>query len=550
MADATARERILTFLLLPAIVASVLVLAGVMFRSSFQLEKLREQSVIEATLLLANEKADRLDKRIIEQDNAVRAVVDAAERDDFGSDWLKSASVQTPTVRGVLLLNLEDVDRGVVAFASRRPGPDDERFRRLLVHSMLPEMKLEPPLDELRHLHKTYGSESYLISYWQRPYRGRQYLVVAWHYVPLIVHELLPALYSEADQQSRVNVVDAEGRIVYGPSISRGGFTLGRQFASTLYKWRLNVSMTSAEELAAAVARRRVLEMVLVGLSGLVVIAGLVVILIAAARERKLSNLKNDFVANVSHELKTPLALVRMFGELLQSGRVDGEEKRRQYLQIIVSESDRLASLIENVLDFAKVERGKAGYEFSEGNVADVVTRAVEACRLRADREGIALELECRGDLPVVSLDERAIEIAVFNLVDNALKYAPDGKCVQVSVWRVTDRVEIRVTDQGPGISYDDRKRIFDRFVRGTRRSSQAGPRQRHRAGAGQTHRRGPRRPRLGRKRGTERQHLRAQHQDRRTRRPPCRSRTRARRRRRDLMHRFSRSMHKSWAVA
>ncbi|HEX3777892.1 MAG TPA: HAMP domain-containing sensor histidine kinase, partial [Polyangiaceae bacterium] len=225
--------------------------------------------------------------------------------------------------------------------------------------------------------------------------------------------------------------------------------------------------MNSAEELAAAVARRRVFEMVLVAMSGLVVVAGLAVILIAAERERKLSNLKSDFVANVSHELKTPLSLVRMFGELLQSGRVENEEKRRQYLQIIVSESERLGALIENVLDFAKVERGKAAYEFSSGRVGEVVARAVEACRVRAEREDIALELSVAENLPAVELDERALEIAVINLVDNALKYAPDGKVVSVSVRGRQDAIEIRVSDQGSGIPLEDRRRIFERFVRG-----------------------------------------------------------------------------------
>jgi two-component system phosphate regulon sensor histidine kinase PhoR len=261
--------------------------------------------------------------------------------------------------------------------------------------------------------------------------------------------------------------VDAEGRIVFGPPLSRGGLTLGRPFETTLYKWTLNVSMTSAQELAAAVARRRVLEMVLVGLSGIVVIAGLFVILVAAERERKLSNLKSDFVANVSHELKTPLSLVRMFGELLQSGRVENDEKRRQYLQIIVSESERLGALIENVLDFAKVERGKAAYEFELSRVGEVVARAVEACRVRAEREEVALELNVADGLPLVDLDERAIEIAVINLVDNALKYAPDGELVSVVVRKRDDRVEIRVTDQGSGIPFEDRRRIFERFVRG-----------------------------------------------------------------------------------
>jgi two-component system phosphate regulon sensor histidine kinase PhoR len=467
MSDPTRRERLLTFLLLPAIVVAVLVLAGIMFRSSFQLERLREQSVVEATLLLANEKADRLDKRIIEQDNAVRSIIDVAERGEFGARWIESAAIQTPTVRAVLLLDLTSPGSDVVAVASRAPGPENERFRRLLVHFMLPDMKTQvPPYNELRHLHRAYGGQTYLLSHWQEEREGRRYLVVVWHDVPRIVHEIFPALYADA-QQSRINVVDADGRVVYGPPLVRGGLTLGRQFETTLYKWTVNVTMTSGEELVAAVQRRRVLEMVLVGLSSLVVISGLVVVVLAAARERRLSNLKSDFVANVSHELKTPLSLVRMFGELLQSGRVETEEKRRQYLSIIVSESERLAALIENVLDFAKVERGKQAYEFADRQLGDVVVRAVDACRTRAEREGVVLDLQVESELSPVRLDERAIEIAVFNLIDNALKYAADGKSVLVVVRRVSGALEIRVTDRGPGIAPDDRKRIFERFERG-----------------------------------------------------------------------------------
>jgi two-component system, OmpR family, phosphate regulon sensor histidine kinase PhoR len=95
------------------------------------------------------------------------------------------------------------------------------------------------------------------------------------------------------------------------------------------------------------------------------------------------------------------------------------------------------------------------------------VLRAVEACRLRAERDGIALELEIAPDLPPAYIDERAIEIALLNLIDNAFKYAAEGKRVIVSVHRVADRVELRVTDHGPGILHEDRRRIFERFVRG-----------------------------------------------------------------------------------
>jgi two-component system, OmpR family, phosphate regulon sensor histidine kinase PhoR len=465
MADQTRRERLLTFLLLPIIVVAVLVLTGVMFRSSFQLEKLREQSVVEATLLLANEKADRLDKNVIDQDNAVRSMVDVSDRAGFGSRWLETAAIQTPTVRAVFLVDLTAPGRDVVAVASRAPGPENERFRRLCIAFMLGEMKIDvPPYDQLRHLHTAYRGQSYLVSHWQTEHQGRRYLTVVWHDVPRIVHDLFPTLYTDI-QQSRVNVSDQDGRIVFGPSLARRGPVLGRQFSTTLYKWSVNVSMASGEELAAAVQRRRVLEMVLVGLSSLVVIFGLTVIVVAAAQERRLANLKSDFVANVSHELKTPLSLVRMFSELLQSGRVENDEKRRQYLQIIVGESDRLAALIENVLDFAKVERGRQAYHFAEANLGDVVTRAVDVCRLRAEREGAELELEPLPPLENVRIDERALEIAVINLVDNAMKYAPGH--VSVAVRETPRALEIRVADRGPGIPVEDRKRIFERFVRG-----------------------------------------------------------------------------------
>jgi len=468
MAEASPRQSLVTRLILPAFVIAVLVLDGVTFRNSFQLEKLREQSVIEATLLLAKEKADRLEKRIIDQDNFVASTLDVENRVSFGGDWLESARVQTPTARAVLLLDYASINHEVLGMASRFPGLEDDHFRALVHYVFLPEMRRDERIsEELRHLHRSVDGTNYLISYWQRESQGRRYWVVVWHDVGAVVRYIFPELYPSADKTSRINIVDEQGHIVYGEVLNSMGPILGRQFGTTLYKWRLNVTMTTASGLAAAVARRRVLEMVLVGLSGLVVIAGSIVILVAAARERKLSNLKSDFVANVSHELKTPLSLVRMFGELLQSGRVDSDEKKRQYLQIIVSESERLAALIENVLDFAKVERGKAAYDFANANVVEVVARAIEACRVRAEREGVELEFAC--EVPVIQLeiDERAIEIAVINLVDNALKYAAGGKRVHVELRAHGALLQIQVTDWGTGIAEDEKRRVFERFVRG-----------------------------------------------------------------------------------
>ena len=188
--------------------------------------------------------------------------------------------------------------------------------------------------------------------------------------------------------------------------------------------------------------------------------------------ERRLAALKSDFVANVSHELKTPLASVRMFGEMLLSRRVASEDKRREYLQIVVGEAERLTNLLDNVLDFARAERGKTAYDFAEGDVGEAVAGAVDSLRYRAEQLGV--ELQARVQPSRAVFDARAVELAVMNLLDNALKYAKGTQAVRVSVAPGSPSaaegrsgVRIRVEDQGPGIDPGEQERIFDRFVRG-----------------------------------------------------------------------------------
>lgn len=474
MARRGLREQLFYFALVPAIVIAVLVLGAVALRTTLQIERARQQTVFDATLTLADERVDRLDKLIIAQDNVVAAHVDLDSMDSIALRWRPTAVRETPTVRAILVLDMDHEEHDVLAFASRGPALEDDAFRRLLLTRLFSQMNFASQNEELRHLHHVIDrhpvieSQSLLISYWQRSYQGRRYLIVAWHDVPRLVHEVLPRLYRDLDRgNSRMNVIDEEGRIVFGPPIKGGGFTVGRPFPTTLYNWRLQVGLTSADLLDLEVERQRRLETLMVGFAALVAIIGVAIVVSASVKERRLAALKSDFVANVSHELKTPLALVRMFGEMLLFGRVPSEDKRRQYLQIIVSESERLTALIENVLDFAKVERGKAAYEFVPGHVGEVVSRAVDVYRYRAEREGIEVSLQIDELLPPSLIDTRALELAVINLLDNAFKYGKEGGRVDIEVKRAGEVVRVRVADRGPGIDPEDQERIFERFERG-----------------------------------------------------------------------------------
>src|SRR4051794_9118474 len=162
--DKTRRDRLASFVLLPLVLIAVGVLAYFTFRTTFQIERLRQQSVLEATLGLAGEKADRLDKQIVEQDNVVLAVADPANLTELTERWLPTAQRETPTVRAIVVL---DDAQDVLAFASRASGAwiDEEAFRRLLVQRMIPDMNMKAePAEELRHLHREYRGESYLVS--------------------------------------------------------------------------------------------------------------------------------------------------------------------------------------------------------------------------------------------------------------------------------------------------------------------------------------------------------------------------------------------------
>src|ERR1051325_8410481 len=178
-------------------------------------------------------------------------------------------------------------------------------------------------------------------------------------------------------------------------------------------------------------------------------ILGIILTLRATAREMKLAQAKSTFVSNVSHELKTPLALIRLFAETLELGRVKSSEKAQEYYRIINNESRRLTQLINNILDFSKIEAGRKEYELEKSDVSEVVEDVLRSYDYQIVNAGFELTTEISHDLPMVSIDRDAISQAVLNLINNAVKYSDEVKKIAVRV-RGRDRfIEIEVTDSG-----------------------------------------------------------------------------------------------------
>lgn len=175
---------------------------------------------------------------------------------------------------------------------------------------------------------------------------------------------------------------------------------------------------------------------------------------------------KTTFVSNVSHELKTPLTTIRMYGEMLGDGLVKNEKKRKGYLDTIIAESQRLTRLVNNVLDFGRLERGEKIYNLRETTIGSAVEEVLETQRLRLKEAGLEVDWTDDSEGASVKLDSDSLEQVLLNLLDNLVKYAATGEYVGVAVSADAADACLEVFDHGPGIPADHRERIFETFHR------------------------------------------------------------------------------------
>jgi signal transduction histidine kinase len=183
-------------------------------------------------------------------------------------------------------------------------------------------------------------------------------------------------------------------------------------------------------------------------------------------RELALAKLKSDFVSNVSHELRTPLALIRLYAETLELGRLSNPARQHEYHEIIRKESERLTALINNILDFSRIEAGKKEYNFRETDVADLVRSTLESYRFEIEQNGFHFEEQIESDLPPLQVDREAIARSLLNLVNNAVKYSAEEKYLSVHLYRQNGSVNLEVVDHGIGIPQNEQPKIFEKFYR------------------------------------------------------------------------------------
>ncbi len=213
-------------------------------------------------------------------------------------------------------------------------------------------------------------------------------------------------------------------------------------------------------------ARRRATLLALLGLGGVVLVAGAVMVLRRLKKEMDLSRLKSDFFANVSHDLRTPLAIIRSSAETLKLGRVKEEGKKGAYLDAILKEAQRIDALVGNVLEASRVELGRKTYRMERLSPGALASGVEQDRRLYLEEAGFDFDVSIEEGLPDIRGDVESLRLAMYNLLENAVKYSGERKEVVLEVARRDGDVGFRVLDRGRGIAPEDQQRIFERFTR------------------------------------------------------------------------------------
>jgi signal transduction histidine kinase len=301
-------------------------------------------------------------------------------------------------------------------------------------------------------------------------------------YLPSLLATRLQSLQQPAGfPPLRLALEDGDGRTVvqgHGPDDS---FVDARSFPLVFFdkellefaapyearreNWRLRTTY-GTDDIPAVVSASTRPQKILMGVVGVLMSIGMFLVIRAAAREVRLAELKSNFVASVSHDLKTPLALIQLFAETLELGRVRTPDRAQEYFRIINMEARKLTRLIENILDFSRMEAGLRPYTRQPEDLGVIVDRVVEMMAPQFTQGRFSVQVRRDDPLPTVMADVLAVERAVENLLTNALKYSGDSKQIEVAVMSVGQEVQVRISDRGIGIPRQELRRIFRKFYR------------------------------------------------------------------------------------
>lgn len=358
----------------------------------------------------------------------------------------------------------------------------DDELRRLIT-------RRRQYSSRVRFLSDHAEGEPFLIAYRHVPDRTGTFvtgLVAAQIDLEKLRAEMHPAMQRHAQDTEEVTLTvrGPAGAAIFGPRRQAATPIALHALEPPFEFWEVAVYLDDVPRALRKIDLRTSLWLALTVSLLLVIVVGAAVFSRRARREVFLARSRTTFVSNVTHELRTPLSSIRMFAEMLEmelqeKGWPRGIKSRvqwAQYLGIIRKESERLGRLIENVLDFSRIEQRRRHWHFAERDLAEVLTHAVESFRPHAEAAQFRLDLEIRGRLPILHLDADALSQVFLNLMSNAVQYSDDTREIRVRAWTDRGAAHVEVADRGIGIAPRDLRKVFDEFYSGRQRMDARNP--------------------------------------------------------------------------
>ncbi len=441
----------------PAVVLPAAILAVLGYHSLRQWERSAETLFRAQTRDLASMTADKVGAALRRsEDEIVARCQDTLAGPHPTAEALRALVASTPLIKGLSVFDR----RGHLRYPPVGQVVDEALFPVLLRE--FPAESWDRP--GVRHLAT---QDQIILAAIPKGPGGEALLAALSLDLEILRRELLEKTLGSLEGPAIPAVLDARGRLVYARAPLEQAIQIGSvPLGEALPTWRLALYQPPGTLPWDAVRRQVVLFSAAFGLLLLVIAAGLGATYRLVRRETEMAELKADFVANVSHDLKTPLALIRMFGETLEMGRVPDEAARQEYYRVITRESERLSRLLDNVLDFSRIERGRRTYDLAPGAVSPIVYDTLEAFAYILTRQKFSVKVDVATDLPEVPLDADAVGQALANLVDNAIKYSGDRRVLRMEAGLRDGNLAVSVADEGVGIPAQEQERIFEKFYR------------------------------------------------------------------------------------
>lgn len=419
----------------------------------------QRQVALETMGELATEKVLNIEYTVTRADQAIFESIDP-ENPSAVREKIKS---EKAAVTSVLILD-EKLQPTPGGYFSKRSRPNV--FLDKVFPHLLKEMAVEATaLSEPTYRHLVLGDIDLLFVYKKLKKSDKTYYLILEHDISYLVGFVFPK-YFDIESRHIYRIVNETGALVYGRTnpISHNDRDVAEIiFSRTLARWKVRV--THKAETPSGV-QNIAFDLLMISGALLVILCGLYALFVTVRRERRANELKSEFVANVSHELRTPLSIVRMYGELLKSGKVDRQEQITDFGAVIEKESTRLTQLIENLLDFSRIDQGKSTFSLAPQRLKPLLEKLVEIASpsLRESNLNVVIN----ADDVVVQIDESSLTLAVLNVLENAGKYAASGEKIEIFTHLQGKKLSLHFRDYGPGVAKNELTNLFSRFVRGS----------------------------------------------------------------------------------